>query len=347
MPFKRKLQPLPDLPYGGNLFMRLVTAKAIASLHHRLPEAVAEERWPNDLVLRAASAPAMTTVTGWAKELIRLIVVEALASLGPASAGAQLLERGLVLVLDGAGSISAPGFVAGAGNASFVAENNPIPVRQLVSSPCLMTAFKLATIAVLTEEMIASSNAEQLVSDTLVRSCGAALDTVLFDANPATAARPAGLRNGIAASTPSSSTDPFGAVFEDVATLVNAVSGVGGAGPYALVCSPGRALMVRARFNENIDSPSTLPVFGTNAMGNDIMAVAPAALVAALSPAPEVETGNAGTLHMDTAPAADPGSVGPHRSLFQTASTAIKVRWPVTWALRNPGGVAWLTPTWK
>jgi len=347
LPFKRKAEskPLPDI--SGNLFTRMLTAKVIAGHRHCSIMSVIEEHWPSDMILKAASAPAMTTVTGWAAELVQRIIEDTLTALGPASTGARMLKNGLVLTFDGIGQISAPGFVASAANASFVAENAPIPVRQLNSAPCLLQPYKLATIAVLTREMIESSNAEKLVGDTLINSCGAALDAALFDSNAATTARPPGLRNGISASTPSSSTDPFGAVFEDVTTLVNAVSPVAGSGPVALICSPGRALMVRARFNENIDSPDQVPVYGSSAVGNDIVAVAPAALVAALSPGPIVETINAGTLHMDTAPVADPGSTGTHKSLFQTESVAIKMRWPVTWALRDVRGVAWLTPAWK
>ena len=55
----------------------------------------------------------------------------ACARSGPASAGAQLLEQGLVLSFEGHGMISAPGLVAEYGNAGFVAEGQPIPVRQL------------------------------------------------------------------------------------------------------------------------------------------------------------------------------------------------------------------------
>jgi len=302
--------------------------------------------WPDDILLRAASAPAQTTVTGWAAELARKIIVDALSSMQTASAGADLLGRGLVLSMAGYGQVSAPGFLAGAGNAGFVAENAPIPVRQLAVSPATLLPYKLATIAVLTREMMESGNADKLVTDALVRSCGPALDVALFDSNAATSARPAGLRNGISASTPSSSTDPFGACFEDVATLVNAVSAVAGAGPVVLICSPGRALMVRARISSGVEQ-TALPIRASNAVGADLIAVAPEALVAAFSPDPEVESAESGTLHMDTAPVADPGSTGTHKSLFQTETTAVKVRWPVTWALRNAAGVAWLTPIWK
>ena len=49
---------------------------------------------------------------------------------------------------------------------------------------------------------------------------------------------------------------------------------------------------------------------------------------------------------MDTAPQ-PAGTMGPSRSLFQTDSLALKMRWPVSWALRDPRGFAWLTPAWK
>ena len=87
--------------------------------------------WPSDLVLRAATAPAMTSTAGWAAELVQTLVADGLRALGPASAGALLLQQGLVLSFEGHGAISAPGLVAEYGNAGFVAEGEPIPVRQL------------------------------------------------------------------------------------------------------------------------------------------------------------------------------------------------------------------------
>jgi len=336
---------LPEL-MPSNAFVRLVTAKTLARLERRLPADIVNREWPADLIVRAASAPAQTGVVGWAAELVRKVVSDALAALGPASAGARVLGEGLVLGWDGVGQISAPAIVAGAGSASFVAEGAPIPVRQLASTAVLMLPYKLATIAVLTEEMTKSGNAEQIIGDALVRSCGLALDAALFGSGAASAAQPAGLRSGIAALTASNSADAFGAVFEDVSTLINAVATVGGAGPYTLVCSPGRAVMMRSRLPQDYQDVG-LSVFSSSAVGNDLVAVAPAALVSAFSPDPDVETATAGTLVMDTAPPADPGSTGVHKSLYQTDSIALKVRWPVSWALRNTAGVAWLTPTWK
>jgi hypothetical protein len=343
----------PPPPPPGNLFTRLVTVKALASLRRTAGEVIADELWPSDaalaqLVTRAVSAPAMTTVTGWAKELVHQVTADALAALGPASAGAQVLRDSMVLNFDGNGIISAPGLVASASNASFVAEGAPIPVRQLSTAAVQLLPYKLATIAVLTREMMESGNAERLIGDALVRACGAALDVVLFGSGAISAAQPAGLRNGIAALTASANADAFEAGLEDFTAVLNAVATVGGAGPYSLVMSPGRAAVLTGRLYREPTAAYT--VYPSAAAGNDIIAIANAALVAAISGEPDVETANAATLHMESAPTVivDGGTEAvPQRGLFQTESIAVKVRWPVSWALRSTSGVAWTTPVWK
>jgi hypothetical protein len=342
-----KKTPLP-LPAVGNLFTRMMTAKAIASLQRRRVEEVIFELWPNDTVLRASTAPAMTTVAGWAQEIAQKRVVDTLAAMGPASGAAQVMQRCLVLDWNGAGSISAPGLVASAANSGFVAEGNPIPVRQLSDTAAQLLPTKLASIAVLSREMVESSNAETLIGNTLVNSAGLALDVVFFGSGAATAAQPAGIRNGISTSTASASTDTFGAFFEDISTLLNSVSAVAGSGPVILVGSVGRIASASARYGsikaEGTDA-TVIPI-ASAAVGNDLIAIAPKALVAALSADPDVETVKAATLVMDTAPVA-PNTTLATKSVWQTDSLAIKMRWPVSWALRNAAAVAWLTPIWK
>jgi hypothetical protein len=339
----------------SNSFVRLITARFKAEFDGVPLAEAARQHWPNDhvldLIVRAATAPAMTTVSGWAAELAQRVVSNALAGLGPMSAGAKLLGDGLVLTFDQHGSISVPGFVASAANGGFVAEGAPIPVRQLVAAGTVLQPYKLASIAALTEEMARSSNAEALIGDALMRSAGLALDQVLFDSNAADASRPAGLRHNIATSTPSSATDPYQAFLEDLGTLFNAVGQVGGPGPYALVVSPGRAMGLRSRMSAydagNRDELLTGLVLGSPAVGNDLIAVAQSALVAAFSPDPQIETSNATTLVMDDTAPSTPDTTQATKSMYQTASIATKMRWPVSWALRDPRGLAWLTPTWK
>ena len=204
-PSLRRDPPLQLPP--GNTFVRYIATLALAQIERSSPQEIATRMWPSDLVLRAATAPAMTSTAGWAAELVQRLVADGLRALGPASAGALLLQQGLVLSFEGHGVISAPGLVAEYGNAGFVAEGQPIPVRQLADTAAQLLPHKLAAIAVLTREMIDSSNAEALIGDALMRAAGRMLDEVLFDANPESAARPAGLRNGVAALTASTNTD--------------------------------------------------------------------------------------------------------------------------------------------
>jgi hypothetical protein len=356
-PRARRDEPLPfkrDEIVAGNKFMRLVLARAIAHLANVPLGAVVSRNWPNDpvleLVTRATSAPAMTSVAGWAAELAQKLVYDSLKALEPMSAGAQLLRGGLVLNFDHYGSISVPGFVAAAASAGFVAEGQPIPVRQLTSAAVTLLPYKIGSIAALTIEMMESSNAEAMISDALMRSAGAALDMVLFDSNAASAARPAGLRYGIAALTASTNADLKEAFLEDVTALFNAVARVGGQDPYVLVTSAGRAMSLRGQlsaYTGNNQELLTGLVLGTPAVGNDIIAVATSALVSAFSADPDIEAANAATLVMDDTAPVTPNTTQPTKSLYQTASIGIRMRWPISWALRDARGVAWLTPTWK
>jgi hypothetical protein len=267
--------------------------------------------------------------------------------MGPCAAGAQLLLQSLLLLFDGNGQISAPGFVAGAGNGGFVAEGFPIPVRQFAAAAALLQPYKLASISVLTREMIESSNAEALVGDVLMRSAAAALDVALFGSNAASQAGPPGLRYNIGATPPSAAPDPLQAFYEDCATLINAVSAVGGGGPYVFIGSPGRIAAMVMRF---VLQPGNVAVLSSNAAGNDLICVAPQAVVAAVNPAPQIETATAGELHMDDSPQQIvSGGVAActSKSMFQTESVALKMRWPMSWAVRDPRAVAWLTPSWK
>lgn len=338
--------PLPLAP--GNCFVRMVTARIIGHIKNMSPASVAAICWPSDRVTaevieRASSAPAMTTVTGWAAELVQRLVTDSLAVMSGASAGAELLGHGLTVSMTNNG-VLVPGLVVDATGASFCAEGDPIPVHNFNLTPGTLPFTKLASIAVLTREMAEGSNAETIIGNALSRAAGLALDAVLFSNAAATAAAPAGLRNGIATSTASVNTDPFAAVFEDVATLINAVGQVGGTGPYVLIAGPGRAATFTMRAGGN--TQATIIPIASSSVGNDLIAVAPQALAVALGTTPDIDVSKAATLHMDTVPSVNP-SAGARKSMFQTDSVAVKMHWPISWYLRDSRGVAWLTPAWK
>lgn len=341
-------QPL-KLP-EGNLFRRMLAAKAVASVRRAWIGDVAQTIWPNDrelsslIAARSASSPAMTTVAGWAAELSQKLVADTVEALGAASAAAEIMQECLLLDWSGHGIISVPAFVATANTASFVAEGNPVPVHQFTDTAQPILPHKVCSISALTREMMESSNAERLIGDALIRSSGLAIDAAFFDSNAASPARPAGIRNGVSTLPPSSNTDSFGVFAEDLSTVIGAVGAVGGNGPFFLVGSAGRIASASVRYLSGDDS---IRMIISSNVGNDLIAIAPQAIAAALSPDPEVETVNAGTLVMDDSAPGAAGTMGPERSLFQTETLAIKARWPVSWTVRDPRGVAWVTPTWK
>jgi hypothetical protein len=338
--FQRALDLSP-----GNSFKRMLAANVLASVQRRTASDIAARMWPNDritaeLIERATSAPALVGTAGWAAELAQRKIVDTLTALHPYSAAAALFAQGTTLAFDRAGSISVPGFVTTAITRGFVADGQPIPVQQpALVIPDLLKPYKLAGIAVLTHEMLVSSNAEALIADVVLRMLGNMLDAALVDTNAAAADRPAGLRSGVSTQTASAVTDTWGAFTADVRALVNAIGPVGSNGPVAFLASSGRAIAAKVLL-----SGQTIPVFATSALANEFICVACAALVSAVGDV-AVESATAATLHMDTVPTADIGSASRHASMFQTDAIAIKTRWPVAWIMRDPRGVSWTTPT--
>jgi hypothetical protein len=306
--------------------------------------------WSNDAtaayLVRAAGSPATLSTT---TALTRTIIADFLAALGPQSAGAQLLEKGLQLSFDGNAAINLPSFVADQNAVAFVSESQPIPVRQFaVSTPVpQLVPRKLALMSALTNEMMASSNAERFVRDVLLRDAALGLDKFLFDAQPADAVRPAGLRNGIAASTASNAVDFHEAMVADIATLTAVVAQVGS--NVVLVTSPARAILAQLRAQGGT-MPPVLGSAATNA--TDMIAVAVDALASATDAAPEISASReAASVHMDTVPAEIVGTGGAVAqpvvtSIFQTDKTLLKLRFGADWVLRDSRAVAWLVTKW-
>jgi Phage capsid family len=342
--FQRRRDP----PLPGNLLTRYIAAQAKAFVAHTSPIEIVRDCWPDDLglqmLVRAVSTPAQLGQVGWAQELGRRLVNDSLDVLYPASASAALFQLAPSLTFGNEAVIAVPGLAAGTvgKTSAFVAERQPIPVFQPALTDAVLLPHKLAGIIVATREVIESSNAETLTGDLVRQSFGRALDEALVDANPATPQRPAGLRNGIAAITPTTGSDAWGNFVADVSKLADAVGPVAGNAPIAFIGSAGRAMRARVLGLEDLEN---VEMFGSNAVINDFLCVATAALVSAVG-VPEIEVNKVATVSLDDAPVADPTTpVGPFRSLWQTDAFGIKCRWPISWALRDPRGFAWMTPT--
>ena len=158
-----------------------------------------------DYAMKAATAPAMTTVTGWAAELVQTLFASFMETLMPKSVYPRLSARGLTLSFGRNGKISIPTrsltpSIAG----SFVGEGQPIPVRQGLFTSQILVPKKMAVITTWTREIDESSvpAIEGLLRNAIQEDTAISLDTVLLDNNPATLIRPAGILNGVTPLTP-------------------------------------------------------------------------------------------------------------------------------------------------
>jgi hypothetical protein len=199
---------------------------------------------------------------------------------------------------------------------------------------------KLASIAVLTEEMISSSNAESMVRDALTRSVGLSLDHVLFDTNPVDTVRPAGLRNGVAASPASTSGDPFNAMIADLTSLAAQVAPVGG--PIYFIAAPGRVTNLKMRAHHELTDFTVLP--SGEIADDQIICIAVDGLVSAADSIPQIRVTREAALHMNDVPLpiSDSGTVAaPVESLWQSVNVGLNLRFNIDWGLRAPA-VAWM-----
>ncbi len=344
---------------GLTALMRTATAHVLAAERkdkgREDPVKLAERMWPGDrdvaLLTRGTVGTATTSNTS---ALLATLTEYFIAALAPISAAAALLAKTLQLSFDEAGTISVPAFVATASGASFVGELRPISARSLVAQPLLLEPSSLKTITGLTEEMVAGSggNAERMIEDCLKRSVALALDAALFDANAIVPeVRPAGLRNGVSASTASGATDPTDAMIADIQTLTAIVAAVSGSEPIVLIAAPARA--------------KTMPLRSVALALNSSFVILPSSEVRGQRFARRhavghrqrvgLDPGNHGRARNHAAFRRQPATARERRNaagrrraaarLVQTNSIALKCRLPVSWAKRHPASVAWLTAT--
>jgi HK97 family phage prohead protease len=324
-----------------------------------------------DLSLKAGTAPAMTTVTGWAAELVQQINADLMPSLLPSSVYPALSAMGLKLTFGRNGRINVPTrsatpTVAG----SFVGEGAPIPVRQAAFTSQLLTPKKMAVITTWTREMDEHSvpAIEGLLRNAIQEDTQIAIDTILLDALPATIIRPAGLRNGSVGLTPTAG-GGFNALVGDLKGLTGAILTAtnGNVRSLVFIMNPQQALGIGFiqppvpgglfPFAQSIENNMLMgyPVIksGTVPLGT-VICMDAADFVSITGDTPRFEISDTATLHMeDTAPqhigtTGTPGVVAaPAMSMFQTDSLALRLILPMNWAVRRAGTVAWVAGvTW-
>jgi hypothetical protein len=314
---------------------------------------------------KAATAPAMTSVQGWAAELVQQINAGFMDTLMPKSVYPRLSNAGLSLSFGTNGKIVIPTrattpTIAG----SFVGEGLPIPVRQGLFTSQALTPKKMAVITSWTREINEHSvpAIEGLLRNAIQEDTAISLDTVLLDANGATVVRPAGILFGVTGLTPTAG-GGFNALVGDIkqisgalltATKGNVRNPVWLMNPQqvnsiSLTAMPG---MSAFPFRDEVGRGqlNTWPIIdsGTVPLGT-VIALDAADFVSVGGDAPRFEISDQATLHMeDTAPTditttgTPPVAAFPVKSLWQTDSLALRLILPINWTLRRTGVVAWV-----
>lgn len=326
-----------------------------------------------DYISKAPTAPAMTTVAGWAEELVQQIHADYMELLYPKSVLPRLSPRGLSLSFGRAGRISIPTrsrtpSISG----SFVGEGMPIPVRQAAFSAQILTPKKMAVITSWTREMDEASipAIEGLLRSAIQEDTATTIDSCLLDTNNADAVRPAGLLsiaplpNGSGAITvPPTAGGGFNALVGDLKGLAGALLAAtqGNIRDMVFLMNPMQTLAASLTAMPGVSTFPFAEIGAGRLLGYGVIdsGTVPAGTIVALDAAdfvivggeaPRFEVSDQATLHYEDT---DPEHINdgtpavPVRSLWQTDSLALRLVLPLNWCMRRPGMVASISAvTW-
>jgi HK97 family phage prohead protease/HK97 family phage major capsid protein len=366
---KRKKPDPKDFMY------RSLAAGLLAHIEKKPRDLVMRERYGDDsatravmdLVFRAATVPATTTLTGWAAELVMTTVLDFLEDLMPQSVYPGLSAKGGRFTFGRAGVVSLPSRAATPTiGGSFVAQGSPIPVRQAGYQSISLTPKKMGVISTFTREIAEHStpSIEALIRQAIQEDTSVAIDAVLLDNTAASTTRPAGLRNGVSGLTPTTG-GGFAALVGDIKQMVAVLVAANSLRAPVWIMNPAQVLSIAMTQNAGGDFPFAAEVNqgrlqgypilqSTSMVAARVLLVDAADFFSATGDEPRFDVSDQAVLHMeDTAPTAI-GTAGtptvvaaPVRSLWQTDSIGIRMLLDINWAMRRAGLIAWIdSVTW-
>lgn len=354
----------------GTYMLRALATKVVAHVRKQPIDVVRQSLYGEDEgtravvehYQRAASAPATTSTSGWASQLVETVNADFLQSLMPASVYPSLSGYGLRLSFGRAGVISIPRrsatpTVAG----SFVLEGSAIPVRQAAFATTTLTPKKMAVISTFTREIAEHSTPaiEGLIRDAIREDTSVAIDTVLLDTTAASTTRPAGILNGTTSITETTG-GGFDALVGDIKLMVGELltATSGNIRSPVWIMNPAQALSASLTQNAGGDFPFAAEISGMRFRGYPLI-VSPtvtagkvilldaADFVSVTGDEPRFDVSDQATLHMeDTTPTAI-GTAGtpnvvaaPVRSLWQTDTIGLRMILPMNWGFTRTGAVS-------
>lgn len=350
---------------GMDLIVRAAVVTGIAKAENISVERALEMRYPGheavEMVLKADQTVGTTGTSGWASELVQTAYEGFLEALMPYSIFPDLLSRGLSLNFDRWGTLSLPRRTAGGAAGGFVGEGSPIRVGRITTAAATLTPKKMGVIVPFTKELAKRSTPaiEGIVRQAILEDTGVALDPLLLDATASGATRPAGLLNGVSAVANGYAGGDYVAVREDFRALLAPFHTANGADNIVVIMNPAQGLNM-AMMEGPVGDPNWLQrikdrvtiIESTNATANRLIAIR-ASDFAGAGGNPEFDVSEQATIHMeDTTPleivsGTGPTTADPVRSLWQTASIAVRMLLDVSWTMRRTGMVQWIdTTTW-
>jgi HK97 family phage major capsid protein len=184
-------------------FWRACYGSVIGTLTKENPQKIVERSWGRDetaqMITRAVSAPANTTTSGWASDVVPIGLANFLVTLAPASVAARLYQSCVHVDFNDVNQVLIPKITT-APTGTWVAEGSAASMTQPVyGSVVVGPARKLLFGAACTNELqnYSAESATSIIQRTLIDAATVALDTALLDNAAVTTARPAGLLNGL------------------------------------------------------------------------------------------------------------------------------------------------------
>jgi HK97 family phage prohead protease len=369
MTVRRPLSVSQAATEKADYLWRAAAAGFIARATQRTIEDVLRERYPqeryNDAeatgwVTRAAISGALTTVPGWAQELVSQGNGAFMQTLYPMSVFPRLAGQGTALTFgpDNA-SIKIPSRATTPSiSAAFVAEGQPIPVRRLGLTSITLQPFKMGGISVYSREMAMYSNPsiEGIIRQGLTEDTAVTIDTLLLDANPATTARPAGLLFGVAAAGAASTAKGYAAILADLGLLTAPFYASNAGRNLVMIINPQQAMQLGfapgpdGSFGWSSQFTNRFTILESTTVLAGKVIVIDAADFVSVNGAAEFDISEQSVLHMeDTTPlniaaTGTPNVVAaPVQSMWQTAQIGIRMLLNITWAMRRTGMVQYLT----
>lgn len=313
-----------------------------------------------EAMVRAATDPATVAASAWAGVLVSDTMTAFVEILRAESVFFNVAMQDLTF---GRGPIKMPGRSSGTLAGGFVGEGAPIPVKSVAFGSTVLDPCKLGVITPFTREIMMQSDPqlEPLLRNMLIEDTRETIDTLFLDNTAAsTGVRPAGLQNLAGANTAASAGTTLANVITDLKGAIAAMDTNKMGRRLTWIMNKQRllslSLMTNAAgnfmFKDEIANGTLMGipvVTSVNVPSAIVFLVDAAELARAVDTMPMIDMSEQATIHMDTAPTAlsatgTPNTVAaPVRSLWQTATMALRLLWDISWNQRRSNAVYTIT----